>query len=264
MRTLASLFDVLPQYRRMAVTAGMALLVAAFCCTVLADEWVSGIPWSEPKVINPGPVGGPPSDAIVLFDGKDLSQWTDGDKWKVQDGCAIAAGGNLIQTKRNFGDCQLHIEWATPEKVEGEGQGRGNSGVFLMGLYELQILDSYNNQTYFDGQAGAMYKQRPPLVNACRKPGEWQTYDVVFETPRFNKKGKLTRPAYITVFQNGVLVQNHFPILGTTAWDLPPKYAAHPSKLPLALQYHNNPTRFRNIWIRELPPADAPPPAKKK
>ena len=136
------------------------------------------------------PVGGPPSDAIVLFDGKDLSKWDGGDKWQVQDGYAIS-GGNDIHTKQAFGDCQLHVEWATPEKVEGDGQGRGNSGVFLMGLYEVQVLDSYQNKTYADGQAAAIYKQHPPLVNACRKPGEWQTYDIIFEAPRFDKQGKL-------------------------------------------------------------------------
>ena len=171
---------------------------------------------------------------------------------------------DLIYTKQGFGDCQLHVEWATPEKVEGHGQGRGNSGVFMMGLYEIQILDSYDNPTYFDGQAAGIYKQRPPLVNACRKPGQWQTYDIIFEAPRFGKQGKLVRPAFVTFLHNGVLVQNHFQIQGTTSWDQAPKYTAHPSKLPLALQYHGNPVRFRNIWIRELPPADAPPPAKKK
>lgn len=230
---------------------------------VETDEWVSGIPWPEVRVVDPGPVGGPPSDAIVLFDGKDLSQWVGGDQWIVKDGCAIADGGYLMHTKQAFGDCQLHIEWASPEKIEGQGQERGNSGVYLMGFYEVQILDSHNNGTYFDGQAGAIYKQHPPLVNACRMPGQWQTYDIIFEAPRFDPQGKLTRPAYFTVFHNGVLVQNHFPLLGTTAWDQPPKYTAHPSKLPLALQYHFDQVRFRNIWIRELPPADAPPPRKK-
>ena len=216
--------------------AAAALIVAA----VEAGEWVSGIPWPEVTVVDPGPVGGPPSDAIVLFDGKDLSQWDGGDKWHVKDGCAIAAGSD-IRTKQAFGDCQLHVEWASPEKVEGHGQGRGNSGVYLMGLYEVQILDSYNNTTYFDGQAAAIYKQHPPLVNACRKPGEWQTYDIIFEAPRFDPQGKLARPAYVTVLHNGVLVQNHFEIQGATAWDQPPKYTAHPAKLPLQLQYHGNP-----------------------
>jgi hypothetical protein len=243
------------------VLIGGALAAALLAIAVEAGEYLSGIPWSEPKVIDPGPVGGPPSDAIVLFDGKDLSQWEAADKWTVKDGCAIS-GGNDMHTKRSFGDCQLHIEWAAPEKVEGSGQGRGNSGVLMMGLYEIQVLDSYQNTTYFDGQAASIYKQHPPLVNACRKPGQWQTYDIIFEAPRFGKKGKLLRPAFVTVLQNGVLVQNHFTILGTSSWDLAPKYTAHAAKLPLSLQYHVNPVHFRNIWIRELPPADAPPPKK--
>ncbi len=253
-----------PNRRRIAaaVTIGGAFLVALLALSLNASEWVSGIQWSKPAVVDPGPIGGPPSDAIVLFGGKDLSKWNDADKWIVKKGYAVAKG-NDIKTKQAFGNCQLHVEWATPKKVEGSGQGRGNSGIFLMGLYEVQILDSYGNKTYYDGQAAAIYKQHPPLVNACRKPGQWQTYDIVFEAPRFDEKGKLTRPAYITVFQNGVLVQNHFQIQGQTAWDVGPKYTAHAAKLPLGLQYHGNPVRFRNIWIREVPPSDAPPPRAK-
>jgi hypothetical protein len=242
-------------------TIAGALVVALLALAVNADEWLSGIPWTEPAVVNPGPVGGSPSDAVVLFDGADLSKWDGAEKWRIQDGYA-EAGGNDIETKQGFGDCQLHMEWATPEKVEGENQGRGNSGVFLMGKYEVQILDSYGNKTYYDGQAAAIYKQHPPLVNACRKPGEWQTYDIIFEAPRFDAAGKVTRPAYITVLQNGVLVQNHFQIQGQTEWDRAPHYDAGPAKLPIRLQYHGNPVRFRNIWIRELPPADALPPGK--
>ena len=150
-------------------------------------EYQSGIKWPDVKVIDPGPVGGPPSDAIVLFDGKDLSQWVDGDKWIVQDGYVITSKKD-IHTKQSFGDCQLHVEWASPEEVKGSGQGRGNSGVYIMGLYEVQILDSYDNTTYPDGQAGAIYKQQPPLVNACRKPGEWQTYDIIFSAPSSTNK----------------------------------------------------------------------------
>ena len=228
-----------------------------------ADEWISGIPWPPVPVVDPGPVGGPPSDAIVLFDGTDLSKWDGNNQWIVKDGYVIAHEGYLLQTKQAFGDCQLHIEWAAPAEVEGTGQERGNSGVFLMGIYEVQILDSYHNDTYVDGQCGAIYKQHPPLVNACRKPGEWQTYDIIFEAPRFDPQGNLTRPAYLTVFHNGVLIQNHFQLQGTTAWDQSPTYTAHAAKLPLALQYHLDPVRFRNIWIRELPPADAPPPSAK-
>jgi hypothetical protein len=250
-------------------SAGFLLLGGMFLTALLAlaagaAEWVSGIPWQEPKVIDPGPIGGPPSDAIVLFDGKSLAAWNGGEKWQIKDGYAISGGDPLMLTKESFGDCQLHVEWATPEKVEGTGQERGNSGIYLMGLYEVQVLDSYDNSTYFDGQAAAIYKQHPPLVNACRKPGQWQTYDIVFEAPRFDAQGKLLRPAFVTVLHNGVLVQNHFQIQGATFWDQPPTYTAHAAKLPLGLQYHNNPVRFRNIWIRELPPTDAPPPSGTK
>jgi hypothetical protein len=252
---------LLNRRRIAAATIGGALLLALFELSLHAAEWISGIPWKEPAVVDPGPVGGPPSDAIVLFDGKDLSKWDGAEKWQVKDGYAIS-GGNDIRSKQGFGNCQLHIEWATPEKVVGSSQGRGNSGVYMMGHYEVQILDSYDNKTYYDGQAASIYKQHPPLVNACRKPGEWQSYDIIFEAPRFDRAGKLKRPAFVTVLQNGVLVQNHFQIQGTTAWDEGPKYTAHPAKLPIQLQYHGNPVRFRNIWVREVPPSDAPPPGK--
>ncbi len=224
----------------------------------LGAEWKSGIPWEEPPVVSPGEPGGPPSDAIVLFDGKDLSAWEGGEKWAIEDGYAIAKSG--IHTKQSFGDCQLHVEWASPPEIKGHGQGRGNSGVYLMGQYEVQILDSYENETYFDGQAGSLYKQSPPLVNACRKPGEWQTYDIVFKTPRFDGDGKLAKPAVITVLHNGVLIQDHFELKGVTAWHKPPSYSKHPPKLPLHLQFHGNPVRFRNIWIRELTPRPIPEP----
>jgi hypothetical protein len=160
-----------------------------------------------------------------------------------------------IRTKKAFGNCQLHIEWATPGKVSTKeiGQKRGNSGVFFMGIYELQILDSYENETYADGQAASIYGQYPPLVNACREPGQWQSYDVSFLRPIFNKKGKCIRPARITVFHNGVVVQNNVEIKGSTAHKKKAKYSPHADKLPLGLQDHNNPMRFRNIWIRELP-----------
>jgi hypothetical protein len=204
-----------------------------------------------PPVVDPGPVGGHPSDAVVLFDGKDLSHWNHAEKWVVKDGCVIS-GGNDIQSKQSFGDCQLHVEWASPEKVSGSGQGRGNSGVFMLGSYEIQVLDSYQNETYADGAAAAVYKQHPPLVNACRKPGEWQTYDIIWESPRFDAKGTLTKPACVTVLHNGVLVQNHFQPLGPTAWDQKPKYTPQPPKGPIGLQFHGNPVRFRNIWIREV------------
>ncbi len=229
-----------------------AVLVAG-AGIVSSGEWVSGIRWAEPVVVTPGTnPGDPPSDALVLFDGKSLDQFQGGEKWVIENGYAIAKGGG-ISSKESFGDCQLHIEWATPEKVEGKGQGRGNSGVYLMGQYEIQILDSFENPTYFDGQAGSLYKTKPPLVNASRKPGEWQSYDIIFNAPRFSAEGALLKPGYVTVLHNGVLIQNHTEILGMTAWDSPPKYKAHASKAPFQLQFHGNPVRFRNIWIREIP-----------
>ena len=238
-RTVAGIFTLL--------VPGMALFVHG----AFVEEYKSGIEWLEPKVVHPGAAGGPPSDATLLFDGKDLSQWTNGEKWEVRDGFAIPRETG-ITSKQSFGDCQLHLEWATPAEVSGDGQGRGNSGVYLMERYEVQILDSYENKTYFDGQAGSIYKQHPPLVNACRKPGEWQTYDILFTAPRFNAQGKLTRPGYVTVLQNGVVVQNHFELLGGTFYEKPPAYEAHPHKAPIHIQFHGNPVRFRNIWIREM------------
>ena len=202
-------------------------------------------------MIDPGPVGGPPSDAVVLFDGRDLSQWEGGEKWLVENGFASPRGGD-IKTKALFGSCQLHVEWATPEKVEGHSQGRGNSGVFLANRYEVQVLDSYENKTYFDGQAAALYKTKPPLVNACRKPGEWQTYDIIYDAPSYNEQGLLVKPGYVTVLQNGVLVQNHSEILGDMTFDSPPIPHPH-GPGPIRLQFHGNPVRFRNIWLREIP-----------
>jgi Domain of Unknown Function (DUF1080) len=229
-----------------------------------AKEFESGIKWLEPKVIEPGAkCGEPPSDAIILFDGKDLSKWDRAEAWEVKDGYAIPHGHD-IQTKEAFGDCQLHLEWATPSVVSGSGQGRGNSGVYLMEKYEVQILDSFINKTYFDGQAAAIYKQKPPMVNCCRKPGEWQTYDIVFNAPKFGEGGRLVKPGYVTVFQNGVLVQNHTELLGSTFYDQPPKYEPHGPKGKLVLQFHHNPVRFRNIWIREIQePPIAPQQASK-
>jgi len=234
-----------------AIVLGGAILSAA----AAAREYKSGLDWPEPKAVDPGPPGGPPSDAIVLFDGKSLDKWENGGNWIInkKEGYATAAKSG-IRTKQAFGDIQLHIEWASPAEVKGNGQGRGNSGVYLMGRYEVQILDSYKNKTYYDGQAGAIYKQTPPLVNASRKPGEWQTYDIIFKAPRFTKEGKLESPAYVTVLHNGVLIQNHFELQGGTSYVRPPSYSKHPPKLPLNLQFHGNPVRFRNIWVRELNP----------
>ncbi|HYL64765.1 MAG TPA: DUF1080 domain-containing protein [Candidatus Methylomirabilis sp.] len=220
-----------------------------------------------PAVIDPGTAsteespGRPPSDAIVLFDGKDLSNWNHKDgsaaKWKVEDGYAeVVPRTGFIYTKQAFGDCQLHVEFREPTPPRGESQERGNSGVFLMGLYEIQVLDSYDNKTYADGQASAVYGQYPPLVNAARPPGEWQAYDIVFHGPRFDAESKLFRPARITVFDNGVLVQDNVELTGPTAHGARPPYKPTPEKLPLGLQDHGNPVRFRNIWIRELKPGE--------
>ncbi len=240
-----------------------SLSYAALSAALLVSEYKSGIVWEEPKVVTPGDGNAPPSDAIVLFDGKDLSQWKNGENWIIKDGYAIT-NKTGIETKQSFGDCQLHIEWASPTIVKGKGQGRGNSGVYFMGKYEVQILDSYKNETYFDGQAGSIYKQTPPLVNACRPPGEWQTYDILFTAPRFDKAGKVISPAAMTVLQNGIVVQNHFELKGGTFWHKPAEYIAHADKLPISLQFHGNTVRYRNIWVRELQPIKGTPPQKDK
>jgi hypothetical protein len=206
--------------------------------------------WPEPPSVDPGSEGRAPSDAVVLFDGKDMSAWKGGENWQVQEGVATA-NKNSITTKQAFGDCQVHLEFATPEKVEGSGQGRGNSGIYLMGRYEVQILDSYENETYFDGQCGAVYKQQPPMVNASRKPGEWQSLDIIFTAPRFDSSGKVESPAFVTVLHNGVLLHNHFELQGSTSYVEAAKYTAHAPKEPIDIQFHGNPVRFRNIWLRE-------------
>jgi hypothetical protein len=220
-----------------------------------------------PNVVTPGATcGAPPSDAIVLFDGKNLNEWVSVKdkspaKWNVADGVLTVnkAGGN-IETKRTFKDYQLHIEWKIPENITGSGQARGNSGVFLASTgpgdagYELQVLDSYNNKTYVNGQAGSIYKQAIPLANPNRKPGEWQTYDVVWTAPRFKGDGSLATPAYVTVLFNGVLVENHFELKGETLYIGKPFYKAYTSA-PIKLQAHGDksePISFRNIWVREL------------
>ena len=210
-----------------------------------------------PEVITPGEGTLPPSDAIILFNGNDLSEWSGMTgsiaPWEVKDGIVTVvpkSGG--IKTRRSFGDCQLHVEWRTPAKVKGDGQGRGNSGIFLMERYEIQVLDSYNNSTYSNGQAGSVYKQHIPLVNACKAPGEWQSYDIIFKAPRFNSDGSLLSPAIVTVLHNGVLIQNNVEIQGITTYVGKPSYEPHPDKLPISLQDHSNPVSYRNIWIREL------------
>lgn len=230
-----------------AVTAAMAI-----CSSFSPVRAADGQNDKEPPVVTPGHNGSPPSDAIVLFDGKDLSAWKAGDggpaTWKLTKGVMTVTKGNLM-TKEEFGDIQLHIEWATPAEVKGNGQGRGNSGVYFQGRYEIQVLDSYNNPTYFNGQASAFYGHSAPLVNASRKPGEWQKYDIVFHAPKPGSDGKIV-PGSFTVFHNGVLVQDHIPVEGdaTTA----AQFSGATAKGPLLLQDHGNPVRYRNIWVRKL------------
>jgi hypothetical protein len=211
----------------------------------------------RPPAVTPPPLvpSPPPADAIVLFDGKDLAKWTGkGGKaqWQVDGGVMTVNGTGDIETRQEFGDCQLHLEWATPAEVKGDSQGRGNSGVFLVGRYEVQILDSFENPTYADGQCAALYGQFPPLVNACRKPGEWQSYDIAFTGPRFGDDGRLLAPARITVIHNGLVVHANQELLGKTEHRALPRYEAHGPRGPIRLQDHGNPMRFRNVWIREL------------
>lgn len=226
-----------------------ALLAAVLSfCTFAAEP--------EPPIVTPGSENQlPPSDAIVLFDGKDFSKWQTTNKeggepkWEIVDGAMQVKKGGSIRTKEEFGDVQLHVEWAAPAKVEGEGQGRGNSGVYLMGRYEIQVLDSYENKTYPNGQAASFYGHNAPLVNASRKPGQWQTYDIIFRAPKKAADGTIT-PGSFTVIHNGVLVQDHIPVKGgaTTA----AAFQNFAEKGPIVLQDHGNPVRFRNIWIRKL------------
>jgi len=208
-------------------------------------------------------VGKAPSDAVVLFDGKDLSHWTTEKgapaTWDVEDGAiVIKSGGGSIISKEKFGDCQVHLEFMSPVPPKGRDQGRGNSGVMLFGRYEIQVLDSFDNQTYADGQAAAIYGQYPPLVNASRKPGSWQTYDILFTAPRFKDDGSLETPAYATVLHNGVVVHNHTALLGPMRFRGLPEYKKHEAKGPILLQDHGSPVRFRNFWVREIKGYDQP------
>ena len=212
----------------------------------------------EPAVVTPGGHQAVPSDAIVLFGGDDLSAWVGRDGgpagWTVEDGAfTVKPGTGDIRTAQAFGDVQLHVEWRTPTEIVGESQDRGNSGVFLMGLYEVQVLDSWENRSYSNGQAASIYKQHIPLVNASRAPGEWQTYDIIFMRPRFAADGSVEQKATLTVLHNGVLVQNHVALEGPTVFRGAPAYEAHDDALPLLLQDHRNFVSYRNIWIRELP-----------
>ena len=252
-------------------TVALALLCAAVSSA--SAQAPKGRPedtevWTPvPRIVTPGRTDeAPPSDAIILFDGRNLDQWVSVKdhgpaQWTVSDGIITVnkAAGN-IETKRSFGSYQLHLEWRIPVGVTGEGQARGNSGVFLASTgpgdagYELQVLDSYENKTYVNGQAASIYKQYPPLVNSMRKPGEWQTYDVIWTAPTFHDDGSLATPAYVTAFQNGVLVQNHVELKGETLYIGTPSYKKH-GPAPIKLQAHGDPSppiSFRNIWVRDL------------
>lgn len=263
MRKYSSYFSLL---------AGAVLVLFLFSCAPKAGnppepesepewEWAVHDPDRPlPPVVDPGPAGQPasvPSDAVVLFDGGDLSKWVNakgGDAaWKVADGyMEVVAKTGAILTRETFGDCQLHVEWAAPLPASGESQERGNSGVFLMNIYEVQVLDCFENRTYADGMTAAIYGQHPPRVNACRPPGEWQTYDIIFHRPHFDGNGDVTEPARMTVLFNGILVHHDARLSGPTAWKARPPYKAHEDRLPISLQDHGNPVRYRNIWIRDL------------
>ncbi len=235
--------------------AGLLLSTGLF-----SQEWTPEFTriWEPvPRIVRPGDGTAPPSDAIVLFDGTNLDQWMNkagtAVNWKLEDGIlTVVPGSGEIRTRQGFGDVQLHIEWRAPAEVSRDGQDRGNSGIFLQSLYEVQVLDCYGNTTYPNGQTGSIYKQHIPLVNACKPPGEWQAYDIIFTAPRFKEDGTLFSPATITVLHNGVLIQNHVTIKGSTVDIGLPKYEAHDLKQPLMLQDHDNPVSYRNIWVREL------------
>lgn len=236
----------------------LSILFLGFSMFLFSSQSMGQEPIWEPVplVITPGNMTSPPSDAIILLDGTNLDEWEStkagNAKWKLEDdGMSVVPGTGSIKTIKSFGNCQLHIEWRSPAVVKGDSQDRGNSGIFLQGRYELQVLDSYNSKTYVNGQAGSIYKQYIPLVNACRPPGEWQTYDIIFKAPVFKENGDLLSPGYFTVLQNGVLIQNHVELKGNTAHGGKPSYEKH-GKLPISLQDHGSTVSYRNIWIREL------------
>jgi hypothetical protein len=262
----------MPSSRRL-----VPLLLVLSATVLAADRYASVVAptgWRQhdirrprPPVVEPAPDAGPakaPPDALVLFDGKSLDAWQTpegaGAGWAVRQGFfEVSPGAGPIQTRARFGDVQLHVEWASPDPPGGVGQDRGNSGIFLMGQFELQVLDSYRADTYADGQAGAIYGQYPPLFNASRPPGHWQSYDVAFRRPRFDPSGKLVAPARMTVFLNGVLVQDNEELWGQTSWLEPVPFDPGVDRGPIQLQDHGHPVRFRNIWIREIPDRPAPP-----
>lgn len=259
----------------------VAVLLTAGLAAQDIDPKMTEVWEPVPPVVSPGSsVAAPPADAIILFDGKSLDEWqspqfkgepsdiaslekmlkeldanfsNENANWTLQDGeMEVKKGAGAIETKQKFGDMQLHIEWMAPKAEGKEGQGYSNSGVFLMGLYEIQVLNSYENKTYPNGQAGSIYKQHIPLANPCRPPGEWQTYDIIFKAPKFDNKGALVSPGYVTLLFNGVLVLNNVELKGPTVYRGHPRHIAHPDKMPLRLQDHGDPVRFRNIWVREL------------
>lgn len=241
------------------IVATLVMLPAS----ALAQTWdVHSMSRPKPRVVAPAPAGDPmppPADAIILFDGRDLAQWRSAEdapaRWRLVEGAMeVVRGTGSLTTTRAFGDIQLHLEWRSAAPTRADGQNRSNSGVFLMGRYEVQVLDSYQNETYADGQAAALYGQRPPLVNASRPPGEWQSYDIVFRRPHFSADGTVLEPARITMFHNGVLVHDAAPFTGATAHMRAAAYLPHEDRLPISLQDHGDPVRFRNIWVRELEP----------
>ena len=251
------------------VTTGQAqskLVKAKDGCGIIGYKDTPLLPWCgyhvhdpdrpAPPKVTPGrtgigvKAGTAPSNTVVLFDGASLSEWKPSD-WKIENGELIAVSGNLT-TNKAFGNCQLHLEWQAPDPPQGHMFDRGNNGVMLMGLFEIQVYDSYTEKLYPDGQAASIYGQTPPMVNACRKPGQWQTYDIIFYAPVF-KDGRLEKEAYVTVLHNGLLVHHNQKIYGPTGHRILPSYdKSIPDKLPLILSAHNNPVRFRNIWIRPL------------
>jgi len=245
------------------LTVILSITLSGFIIAQESDpEWVPELTenWTPvDDTVQTGSPGEAPSDAIHLFDGTDLSAWVSSNDdrqdagWAIDDGAVtVVPGSGNIQTRRRFGDVQLHIEWKTPEVIDGDGQGRGNSGVFLQGIYEVQILDSWQNSTYSNGQAGSIYKQKAPDVNASKAPGEWQSFDIIFEAPRFEEDGSLIKPAYITVHHNGVLIHHRYELDGPTKYIGLPEYTPHAEKLPIMLQDHSDNISFRNIWVREL------------
>ena len=233
------------------------LVTSSLISQEITDPKLTEVWEPEPKIISVGTTNSEaPSDAIILFDGSNGDQWSHEDKseikWRIADNVlTIEPGTGAIQTKESFGDCQLHIEWSSPSEPNRKGQDKGNSGIFFQNKYEIQILNSYENRTYSNGQAGAIYKQSPPLVNAMRAPTEWNTYDIIFHAPVFNAEGEKTKSATITAFHNGVLIQDNFEIQGTTEYIGPPKNIAHADG-PIILQDHSNPVSYRNIWLRKL------------